>query len=139
MEPIDLSDIEITPLPAAQIALFGDLQKNWGWLLAVGILSIVLGTIGLGASFGLTLVTVLLFGWLLVVGRAFQLIDAFSCRGWRCVLEHVLTGALYLLAGYLIVQDPLLASGTFTLIIAGVLVVVGVLRIVMAIQVDLSH
>ncbi|WP_295448637.1 HdeD family acid-resistance protein [uncultured Thiodictyon sp.] len=129
-----MSDIEIAPLPAAQIALFGDLQKNWGWLLGLGVLSIVLGTIGLGASFSLTLVTVLFFGWLLLVGGGFQLVGAFSCRGWRCVLEHVLAAALYILAGYLIVQDPLLASGTFTLIIAGVLVAVGLLRIVMAIQ-----
>lgn len=129
-----MSDIEIAPLPAAQVALFGDLQKNWGWLLALGVLSTVLGTIGLGASFGLTLATVLFFGWLLLVGGAFQLVDAFSCKGWRCVLEHVLTAVLYILAGYLIIQDPLLASGTFTLIIAGVLVAVGVLRIVMAIQ-----
>ncbi|WP_295394849.1 DUF308 domain-containing protein, partial [uncultured Thiodictyon sp.] len=34
----------------------------------------------------------------------------------------------------MIIQDPLLASGTFTLIIAGVLLAVGALRIVMAIQ-----
>jgi uncharacterized membrane protein HdeD (DUF308 family) len=129
-----MSDIEITPLPAAEIALFGDLQKNWGWLLAVGVLSLVLGTIGLGASFGFTLATVLLFGWLLLVGGAFQLVDAFSCKGWRCVVEQVLIAVLYIVAGYLIIQDPLLASGTFTLIIAGVLIAVGVLRIVMAIQ-----
>ena len=89
-----MSDIEIAPLPAAQIALFGDLQKNWGWLLALGVLSIVLGTIGLGASFSLTLVTVLFFGWLLLVGGGFQLVGAFSCRGWRCVLEHMLAATL---------------------------------------------
>jgi uncharacterized membrane protein HdeD (DUF308 family) len=28
-------------------AVFGTLKKNWGWLLALGIVSIVLGTIGL--------------------------------------------------------------------------------------------
>ncbi|WP_020504299.1 HdeD family acid-resistance protein [Lamprocystis purpurea] len=129
-----MSDIEFAPLPAAEVALFGDLQKNWGWLLAVGILSIALGTIGLGASFGLTLITVLLFGWLLLVAGGFQLVDAFGCAGWKSVLGHVLTALLYILAGYLIVQDPLLASRSFTLIIAGVMIAVGVLRIWMAFQ-----
>jgi len=131
-----MSESAIYPLPAEEVALFGDLKRNWGWLLAFGILSTVLGTIGLGwtASEGLTLITVLFFGWLLIVGGAFQLVDAFYCKGWKGVLVHVLTALLYILAGYLIVQDPVLASATFTLIIAAVLIAVGVLRILMAIQ-----
>ncbi|WP_366929751.1 hypothetical protein [uncultured Thiodictyon sp.] len=75
-----MSEFALSPLPAEEVALFGDLKRNWGWLLAFGILSTVLGTIGLGwtASEGLTLITVLFFGWLLIVGGAFQLVDAFS-------------------------------------------------------------
>ena len=131
-----MSEFEISPLPAEEVALFGDLKRNWGWLLAFGILSTVLGTIGLGwtASEGLTLITVLFFGWLLIVGGGFQLVDAFFCKGWKGVLVHVLTALLYILAGYLIVQDPVLASATFTLIIAVVLIGVGLLRGLMAIQ-----
>jgi len=131
-----MSESAIYPLPAEEVALFGDLKRNWGWLLAFGILSTVLGTIGLGwtASEGLTLITVLFFGWLLIVGGGFQLVDAFYCKRWKGVLVHVLTALLYILAGYLIVQDPVLASATFTLIIAAVLIAVGVLRILMAIQ-----
>ena len=34
-------------LSAAQSVLFGELKKSWGWLLALGILSLILGTIGL--------------------------------------------------------------------------------------------
>ncbi|ADJ28141.1 hypothetical protein [Nitrosococcus watsonii] len=45
--------------------VFGDLGKHWGWLLALGILFIVLGTIALGMSVTLTVVTVLFFGVLL--------------------------------------------------------------------------
>jgi uncharacterized membrane protein HdeD (DUF308 family) len=35
-------------LTTVQDTIFGDLKKNWGWLLALGISSIVLGTLGFG-------------------------------------------------------------------------------------------
>ena len=38
------------------------LSKNWGWMLAMGILLVILGTIGLGATFALTLASVFIFG-----------------------------------------------------------------------------
>lgn len=47
-------------------AVFGTLKTNRGWLLALGIVSIVLGTIGLYMTFALTLATVLLFGALIL-------------------------------------------------------------------------
>jgi uncharacterized membrane protein HdeD (DUF308 family) len=122
------------PLPPAAAALFGELKKNWGWLLAFGILSIVLGTIGLGMTFGLTLASVLFFGVLLIIGGGVQLVDAFKCRGWKGTLWHVLIALLYVAAGILIVVDPVLASATLTLVLAGLLIAVGAARLVMAFQ-----
>jgi uncharacterized membrane protein HdeD (DUF308 family) len=121
-------------LAAAQAAVFGELKKNWGWLLAFGILSIVLGTIGLGMTFGLTLASVLFFGVLLIVGGAVQLVDAFKCKGWKGTLWHVLIALLYVAGGILIVADPVLASATLTLVLAGILIAVGAARLVMAFQ-----
>jgi uncharacterized membrane protein HdeD (DUF308 family) len=118
----------------AVAAVFGALKKNWGWLLALGILSIVLGTIGLYLTFALTLATVLLFGALILGGGVLQLIQAFSCKGWKSVLGHVLIALLYVAAGILIIIDPVLASGVFTLLLAGILMAAGVIRITMGIQ-----
>lgn len=114
--------------------LFGDLGRNWGWMLAFGIFSIVLGTIGLGMTFGLTLASVLLFGILLIVGGIFQLVDAFKCQGWKSTVWHVLIALLYIAGGVLIIFDPILASATLTLTLAGVLIAVGVMRTIMAFQ-----
>lgn len=121
-------------LTAAQLAFFGDLKKNWGWLLAFGIVSVLLGTIGLGMTFGLTLASVQLFGILLVVGGVFQLFDAFKCKGWRSTVWHVLIALLYVAAGILMLVDPLLASATLTLAIAWILIAVGIMRGIMAFQ-----
>ncbi|NCC27854.1 MAG: HdeD family acid-resistance protein [Gammaproteobacteria bacterium] len=121
-------------MPVSQHPLFGDLSRNWGWLLAFGILSIILGTVGMGMTFGLTLVSVVFFGALLIVGGTFQLVDAFKCQGWKGALWHILIALLYIAGGLLIVVDPVLASETLTLALAGVLIAVGVSRAIMALQ-----
>ena len=47
---------------AEQDAVFGEIKKNWGWMLALGILIVILGTNGLGMSTMLTIVSVLYYG-----------------------------------------------------------------------------
>ena len=121
-------------LSAIQDTLFGELKKNWGWLLALGILYLVIGAIGLWASFALTLVTILVFGVAFIVGGVFQLIQAFQCKGWKCVLWHILIALLYVACGFVIVFDPILASATLTLVLAVLLIAVGVFRGVLAFQ-----
>jgi len=120
---------------AAVVAVFGALEKNWGWLLAFGIISILLGGAGLYMTFGLTMATVVFFGALLLAAGLLQLVQAFGCKGWKGMLAHVMIALLYVAAGMLILIDPLLASSLLTLVLAGILIVVGLVRIIMALQV----
>ena len=114
--------------------LFGDLGRHWGWLLAVGILSVILGILGLGMTFMLTIVSVLYFGVLMVVMGVVQLVHSFKCAGWKSVALHALIGLLYLVAGIMIVTRPLLASIALTWTLAIILIVVGVMRLVVGFQ-----
>ena len=111
-----------------------DLKRGWGWLLALGISSIALGTIGLYMSFALTLASVLFFGFLILAAGAFQFFHAFTCQGWRSVSWHVLIALLYLLAGGVIIMDPLVASGVLTLVLAGLLIAIGLFHSIIAFQ-----
>jgi uncharacterized membrane protein HdeD (DUF308 family) len=113
---------------------FGELHKHWGWLMAVGILSVVLGMIGLGMSVALTLVSVLFFGVLLAIGGAIELVQSFKARGWKSIALHVLIAVLHLAAGVIIIMDPLVASSILTLLLAGAIAGGGIARIVIAIQ-----
>ncbi len=112
----------------------GDLRSNWGWLLGLGLLFVILGTVGLGMSFFLTLASVLFFGALLLVGGGTQLVHLLKAGGWKCRIQHLLIALLYIAAGAVIMYDPLLASGVLTMLLAWSLVLVGVLRIVIAFQ-----
>ncbi|MEA3277733.1 MAG: HdeD family acid-resistance protein [Pseudomonadota bacterium] len=124
---------ELTETRIAE-SLFGEAQKNWGWLLGLGVVSVILGTIGLGMTAALTLTSVLFFGILLAVGGAFQLVDAFKCKGWKGTLLHVLIGLVYLGTGIVMAADPLGAAVALTLLVGIAFVAVGVLRIGMALQ-----
>ena len=78
-----------TTTEAAVAAVFGALERNWGWLLAFGIVSILLGTFGLYMTFGLTLATVLFFGALILAGGLLQLVQAFGCKGWKGIFRRM--------------------------------------------------
>ena len=82
----------------------------------------------------LTLVSVMYFGVLMIVVGGVQLVQTFKCRGWKSILSHALIGLLYLVAGVMIVTRPMLASLALTWTLAIILIVVGVLRLVVAVQ-----
>lgn len=106
----------------------GDLSRSWGWLLGIGIVFVLLGTIGIGMAVLLTRVSVLYIGIMIMIGGAAQLIHAFKGHGWRAVLPSAITGLLYLLAGFSVIRNPTAASTLITLILAGVLIVIGCTR-----------
>lgn len=117
-----------------QDPLFGQLSRRWGWVVAFGVLSTVLGVIGLGMTVGLTVAGVLVFGVLLIVGGGFQILDAFMSKGWQGKLFSAAIALVYLVAGVLMVLDPAGAAIALTLVIGAALLTVGALRIAIAIQ-----
>jgi uncharacterized membrane protein HdeD (DUF308 family) len=119
--------------PAAAAA-FGDVQKNWRWLLGLGVLAILLGTVGLGRALTVTLAGVFFFGWLILIAGIFELAELFQCRGWQSLVWQALVAVLHILAGIFVLQNPLLASSVFTLLLAAAIFAGGMLRIVLALQ-----
>lgn len=109
-----------------------DVKRNWGWLLALGILFIFLGCIGLGMVVGLTFASMLFLGVLLIIAGISQIIDAFYSKQWKGVLWHAFIAVLYIIGGALVFYDPFFASALITAMLAGVLIVIGLCRFIMA-------
>lgn len=105
---------------------------SWGWLLALGILMAVLGVVGLGMTYWLTVVAVFWFGILAIIGGVSQILDAFHHSGWKSILWHVVIGVVYVIAGIVLITMPISSAFWLTLFLAIMLVVVGVSRIIMA-------
>ncbi|MCF3935582.1 DUF308 domain-containing protein [Acuticoccus sp. M5D2P5] len=116
--------------------VYGELTINWKWMLALGILMAVLGVIGLGLTYGLTIISVLWFGVLSLIGGVAQLIDAFKCKGWKSIASHVILGLLYIAAGIVLITMPVQSAWWLTLLIGAMFFVTGIMRIIQAIQME---
>jgi uncharacterized membrane protein HdeD (DUF308 family) len=117
----------------------GVLRRSWGWFLVLGILEIILGTVAVGASFFATLVTVVFFGWLLLAGGILSAGHAFWRKHWKGFFFELATGILYVVAGLMMVGNPLAAAATLTLLIAMFLLMQGIFRIIVALSGHLEH
>lgn len=115
--------------------LYGNLTLNWKWMLGLGILMAVLGIIGLGMTYALTLVGVLWFGILAIIGGIAQVFDSFKYKGWKSFGAHILLGLLYLVAGVVLIAMPVQSAWWLTLLIGATFIVTGVLRVIMAFQI----
>lgn len=108
------------------------LREHWVLLLILGIGLALFGTFAVISSFIATLATVTVFGTFLVVGGAFQLVNAITCRSWRGFLIHLLTGVLYTVVGMIMISHPVKAAIGLTLMLAAVFICGGIVRIVIA-------
>ena len=109
-------------------------KDHWGWLLALGVAFFLLGTIGLATAVLLTIVSVVLFGALLAMAAVLQLLEGLRAKGWRARWPHLALALLYAAGGVIMLVDPVDASVALTFVLAVLLVAVGVLRIVFALQ-----
>lgn len=124
---------------AIQLSGAGELRRSWGWYLALGIVLIVLGTIAIGSTFVMTIASVFFFGWLLIIGGAMEVIHAFWHKRWAGFFLDLLTGILYVVAGWMMVSNPQESALLLTLVIAMFLVFEGVFRIVAALAARYPH
>ena len=112
--------------------ILGELQEKWGWILALGIIFLVLGVIGLGMTFFLTKIVALYIGFLILIGGVSQLYLAFSTKGWKGSILTILIGILYIIVGIEIIANPALASVVLTLLLGITILVIGISRIIFA-------
>ena len=116
-----------------------DLSRIWVWFLVLGVALIVLGVLALGASVFVTLVTVLIFGWFLLIGGVMQVIQALAAIRWHGSLLYLLVGILDAIIGLVIVTHPALAVEALTLFLAALFLARGLFRIPAALVMPLPN
>ncbi|MGO8857937.1 MAG: HdeD family acid-resistance protein [Steroidobacteraceae bacterium] len=107
-----------------------EIHNSWGWFVALGVALIALGGVCIVYNATATEATVLAFGWLLLVGGVFSLIQAFRTRTWSGFFLFLLSGLLRGFTGYLLIRYPLAGETSLTLVLASFFVVGGVFRAV---------
>lgn len=115
------------------------LPLKWRWLLALGIVLILVGTFSVAVSVVATLASVLLFGWLLLFTGAIEAGYAFRHSKWSGILLHVVNGVLSVVAGFLLVTNPAAGALVLTLLVAMFFMIGGLFRIITPIVMKLPH
>ena len=103
------------------------------WFCA--LLGVVLLAAGVFVFFNVVLASVIsavFFGAAMSVAGAFQIVHAFSSRGWGGFAWSMAVGLLFLLGGFLLMANPLAASFGLTLAFAVLLLAAGGVRLVLA-------
>jgi uncharacterized membrane protein HdeD (DUF308 family) len=105
-------------------------KKVTSWFIAMAILFIILGVLAIAEPGIAALAVTLLVGWLLIFGGVAHLVSAFSAGGAGRAIWQVLVGIVYFVGGFYFLTHPLIAVGTLTLLLAGIILAEGVLEII---------
>ena len=108
------------------------LRAKWGWIVALGIVYLLAGFIALGSVVMATVASVLVVGVMMIIAGVAEVFSAFQIKSWGKFLLWVLLGVLYIVAGFVTFENPLLAAAVLTLILGASLLASGVMRIILA-------
>ncbi|EKX60702.1 HdeD family acid-resistance protein [Streptomyces ipomoeae] len=106
------------------------LSRGFGWLAALGVLLVLAGLVGLVYVGVATLTSMILFGWLLLIGGAVGLLHAVQARGSNFFWLGVVVAALNIAAGVVVIKTPEAAAEALTMFAALLFLTGGVFRLV---------
>ena len=90
------------------------LRTKWRWIVALGVVYVIVGPVALGSVATATAASVLLVGAMMVVAGIAEVFNAFQIRTWGKFTLWLLLGALYIFAGVTTFQNPVLAAVLLT-------------------------
>jgi uncharacterized membrane protein HdeD (DUF308 family) len=108
------------------------LRAKWGWIVALGVVYLIAGFIALGSVAMATVASVVVVGAMMIVAGVAEVFNAFQVKGWGKFILWALVGVLYIVAGFVTFENPLLAAVLLTLILGISLAASGIVRIILA-------
>jgi uncharacterized membrane protein HdeD (DUF308 family) len=124
-----MTDTLINPQAGSDTA---PLRAKWGWIVALGAVYLIVGFIALGSVVMATVASVLVVGVMMIIAGIAEVFSAFQVKSWGKFLLWALLGVLYIIAGFVTFENPLLAAALLTLILGASLVASGIMRIILA-------
>ncbi|NUO46640.1 MAG: HdeD family acid-resistance protein [Streptomyces sp.] len=105
------------------------LSRDFGWLAALGVILVLAGLVGLIYTGVATLTSMILFGWLLLIGGVVGLLHAIQARGTNFFWLGVVVAALNIAAGVVVISRPEAAAAALTMFAALLFLTGGVFRL----------
>ncbi|MBS0525299.1 MAG: HdeD family acid-resistance protein [Proteobacteria bacterium] len=108
------------------------LRPRWGWIVALGVISVIAGVIALASDVFATATAVYVIGFMMLFTGATEIVAAFNAKDWSHRILWLLLGALYVFAGIICLQNPFAAATILTLLLGFALIIGGLVRIFLA-------
>lgn len=112
----------------------GALERNWGWFVLMGALTLVAGLAAVVLPHIAALAVNLLLGAVLVIHGVLQGFHAFHMRGLKGFAWQALGALAAIVVGVLLIGYPIAGLVSLTLVVAAFLVVAGGLKIGMGVR-----
>lgn len=128
----------MTSLSQAQMphrAAMQPLRSKSGWIVALGVVYVIAGLIALSSVVFATRVTVFVVGIMMLISGFAEMVNAFQFKSWGKFLIWLILGLLYIVAGLVTFENPLLTAAILTLLLGVALVISGVMRLILAFSV----
>jgi uncharacterized membrane protein HdeD (DUF308 family) len=110
------------------------LNARAGWIIAFGVLFVVLGVMALTSIVTSTIISVYFVAIAMIIAGATEIVMGLQSRSWSGFFWWVLLGTFYTATGIFALFDPLLAAGALTFWLSVSLIFTGVARIILAFQ-----
>jgi uncharacterized membrane protein HdeD (DUF308 family) len=111
------------------------LRTKSGWIVALGIVYLIAGLVALSSVALATAVSVFLVGIMMLVSGVAEVLNALQMKSWGKFVLWLLLGLLYILAGILTFENPLLTAKLLTLLLGASLIASGIAKIILAFSV----
>jgi len=107
-----------------------EIIHSWGWFLFFGIGLVVLGIAAIVRSVAATVVSMLFFGWLLLIAAGIEVVQTIMAGRETGMFQHLAAAVLFGVVGVLIVWRPVVTAEILTLLMGAFFLVTGLFQIV---------
>lgn len=108
--------------------------RSWGWLVFVGIISLVGGILALINPFAATVTVVQLAAAFFVIMGVLTIIHSFRIRGWGGFLWELVLGVVTLFVGIALFRNPFAGAVSLTILVGSLLLIMGIVKSLFAFQ-----
>jgi uncharacterized membrane protein HdeD (DUF308 family) len=129
----------MTEIQALDIRVPAEIVHNWGWFLVFGIALVLIGVLAIARAVAATVVSMLFFGWLLVIAAGIEIVQAIMVGKWAGLYHHWLGAILFGVLGALIVWRPLVSAEILTLLMGAFFLVAGLFQLITPFLVSLPE
>ncbi|MFD3455281.1 HdeD family acid-resistance protein [Streptomyces sp. NPDC058691] len=105
------------------------IKRSFGWVAVLGAVLVVCGLVGLFYVGFATITSMVLFGWLLLIGGVVGLAQAVQNREINYFWLALVVAALYIAAGVVVIRNPAESAAALTMFAALLFLTGGIFRL----------